>query len=105
MSEEHEDRFCRHWTDDCEKVCKCGHACTLHEFDVGQSGGTVCEECDCSRWREARFSVHRIGKLLRNTRLLGIHWSPADQDRRWETVNRLRIGLWFTVIEILWDRR
>ena len=49
-----------------------------------------------------RFSIHRIGKLLRNMRLLGVHWTPADADGRWETVNRLRVGLWFTTIEITW---
>ena len=49
-----------------------------------------------------RFSIHRIGKLLRNMRLFGIHWTPADADGRWDTVNRLRVGLWFTTIEILW---
>jgi len=52
-----EDRFCRHWTDDCEKVCKCGHACTLHEFDHGQESGSACEECGCSCWREAMSEI------------------------------------------------
>lgn len=50
---------------------------------------------------QKRFSIQCVDRLLRkNQHLLGIHWVRADG--RWDTVNRLRVGLWFTTIEILW---
>ena len=54
---DYEDRFCRHWTDDCSKVCTCGHSCMLHEFDVGQETETKCLECDCPCWHEAKRGI------------------------------------------------
>ena len=48
-----------------------------------------------------RVFVHRIDPLLRhNHRLIGVQWIRADQ--RWDTVHRLRFGLWLWTFEIAW---
>lgn len=44
--------FCRHWGDpaDCDIVCaSCGHRCTRHRAEDGES---ECTDCECERWVE-----------------------------------------------------
>jgi hypothetical protein len=42
--------YCVHWSDpaDCDKMCKCGHKCSQHDFS-----DCLVENCNCDEFEDA----------------------------------------------------
>lgn len=76
----------------------------MQAFDMLVLKKTDKKVVDVDRSDFYRWKIHRIDPLLRhNDHLIGIQWIRADG--WWDTVHRLRFGVWRWTIEVAWWSR